>query len=283
MVVHNGKQYRSKKHPILEYIFNKYNPNCDSEKKIIPFTLWDIHEGYNKCGIDEPASISNTILDLCRQNRGIQSRLPDSIIEKGYDLRKRTGSSQDMHSLAGEFVYVGKGNEIKSWLEWPLKFDYEIKISSINIPAEVRPYLRNDEGSLFSVFDYCDVLSQVLFIVHDIKNVKRIQNPIKWQPNEIDGFYISKEEKRVVLFPIEAKALTTHDDINLEQVQGALTTFHSNYAKHDLYVMPIAIQMVTNGAKIAIFNECKSTEHEPKIILFKTVKIYFDPVIESWI
>ncbi len=63
------------------------------------------------------------------------------------------------------------------------------------IPSEIRPYLCNDEGALFSVIDYCDVLSQILY---DQKNniVLRIQNPMKWQPNEIDGFYFAKIKKQ---------------------------------------------------------------------------------------
>lgn len=77
---HNDKKYSSKKHPVLEYIFRKKNPQGNSEQKAISFTLKDISDGYKDCGIDEPASISNTILDLTRKRRDIKARLPESII-----------------------------------------------------------------------------------------------------------------------------------------------------------------------------------------------------------
>jgi hypothetical protein len=61
--------------------------------------LSDISEAYRACGIPEPASISNTILDLTRKNNGIQSRLSQSLIDLGYDLRKKTGP----HSTGGNY------------------------------------------------------------------------------------------------------------------------------------------------------------------------------------
>ena len=44
----NGKEYRSQKHPLLEYIFHKYNPKNDTSVKSIPFTLADISEAYRQ-------------------------------------------------------------------------------------------------------------------------------------------------------------------------------------------------------------------------------------------
>lgn len=74
MPVINGKNYKSFKHPMLEYIFFKKNPKGNTEIEIISFTLEDISIAYRELGIKEPASISNTILDLvsncskvCRQ------------------------------------------------------------------------------------------------------------------------------------------------------------------------------------------------------------------------
>ena len=148
-IICNGKEYCSQKHPLLEYIFHKYNPNNDTNKKLIPFTLADISEAYSaiyvtRIDVDgvrervkEPASISNTILDLVRQDRGIKSRLPDSLILLGYDLRKRTGLSRDQKTnLAGEFVYVGYGKELSSWLVWPTNME-RTDLSSTTIPGLV--------------------------------------------------------------------------------------------------------------------------------------------------
>lgn len=196
MIICNGKRYSSQKFPLLEYIFDKYNPTHDRSITNITFTLADIHEAYISTDIKkitgkkttkiaEPASISNTILDLVRKDRGINSRLPVSIINLGYDLRKKTGPEEGINNYAGEFVFVGVGNALKSWLDWPSGI-IDIPISSKPIPDFVRPYLRNDEGGLFSVLDYCDVLSMVLYNKPGI--VFRVQHPLKWQPNEIDGF-----------------------------------------------------------------------------------------------
>lgn len=50
----------------------------------------------------------------------------------------------------------------------------------------------------------------------------RVQNPMKWQPNEIDGLYMSADGKTI--YPVEAKAVSTGDDINLEQMPGQYKT-----------------------------------------------------------
>ncbi len=199
---YNGKEYRSKKHPILEHIFQKKNPRNNSEQEVISFTIKDIREACTACGID--LSYESTILDLTRRSQaGIESRLPESIFLLGYDLKKRTGKSPDGNNYAGEFVFVGVGNQLKSWLEWRDEFE-EIEISSRGIPEKVRRFLRNDEGALFSVIDYCDVFSQALFGKPNV--VLRVQNPMKWQPNEIDGFYFAEVEGQDFLLPVEAKA-----------------------------------------------------------------------------
>jgi len=280
MVEYQGKKYQSKKHPVLEYIFNKYNPDKNISQEIITFTLKDISEGYRACGISEPASISNTILDLVRQERSIESRLPQSIYKLGYDLRKRTGPSPNGYNYAGEFVYVGVGNVIQSWLVWPSQADKQMNLSSILLPVEIRPYLRNDEGALFSVIDYCDVLSQILYGQQNI--VMRVQNPMKWQPNEIDGFYFAKINNEKIVFPIEAKALTTGDDVNLEQLQGGLNVVLEKYTDTNLWVQPLAIKMIKNGLQVAVFKKCKIGQIGCKIELEKTISVTFVPPIESW-
>ena len=71
-------------------------------------------------------------------------------------------------------------------MKWPNTLE-TIEVNSDGIPSKIRDLLRNDEGGLFSVIDYCDVFSLALY--NGIQKVMRVQNPMKWQPNEIDGFY----------------------------------------------------------------------------------------------
>lgn len=249
---------------------------------MIAFTLRDITEGYTACNIPRPTSTSNTILDLCRKKSNITSRVPESISGLGYDLRKRTGPSPDGFNYAGEFVYVGVGKEIESWFEWPKRFENVKVISTASLPEEIGHFLRKDEGALFSVIDYCDVLSQALY--DENNTVCRIQNPMKWQPNEIDGFYLSKREDKLTLFPIEAKALTTRDDINLEQLLGALNTVSSKYQNigHELYITPLAIQMVAEGLLIAVFETHKIGQEDLSIKLNRTIQVILKPPISTW-
>lgn len=269
--------YSSKKHPVLEHIFKKYY-KAGTNQKIIPFYLSDISEGYSICRIKEPVSISNTILDLCRQNRGIDSRVPKSISSLGYDLRKRTGFADDRdYKYAGEFVFVGVGNELKSWLIWPEKFE-TLEIDSSSIPSEVTPFIRPDEGGLFSIIDYCDILTKVIW---DGKHkVHRVQNPMKWQPNEIDGFYTSKIGEQTYVFPIEAKALTTQDAINMDQFKGEHAVVVYKMKKigfSDVHIQSIALRMTKNAINIAIFKV-----DEPPDTPMRVVKVIFRPEIKNW-
>ena len=282
----NGKEYRSQKHPLLEYIFKKYNPRNDTSKKWIPFTLADISEAYrnvqvftvdrhgNKRRVREPASISNTILDLVRQNRGIESRMPESLIRLGYDLRKKTGGN-----LAGEFVHVGVGNVLSSWITWPTN-PSRITVSSASLPDLVLDYLRNDEGALFSVIDYCDVLSQVLYSARDV--VIRVQHPLKWQPNEVDGFYVGVIDGIRTLFPIEAKALATHDEINLDQIVGGINTISLNLQDTHAHIVPLAVKMIRNGILIVVFSKCEAGQNVETAEVKKTIEVTFDPPIHAW-
>jgi len=284
-VLSNGKYYRSQKHPLLEYIFNKYNPNKDTSKNI-SFTLTDISEAYRKVEVYKvnskgkkvrvfaPASVSNTILDLVRQNRGIQSRMPDSLISLGYDLRKKTGGN-----LAGEFVFVGMGNELKSWIEWSDPIE-KITLSSKPIPNMVLEYLRKDEGALFSVIDYCDVLSQALYKTKNA--IVRVQHPLKWQPNEIDGFYVGVIDGVKTLFPIEAKALTTGDEINLDQITGGVNTISENLEDTHTHVVPMAVKMIQNGILIVVFKTFEAGQIIEYAQVQKTIEVNFDPPINSW-
>ena len=279
----NGKLYSSKKHPMLEYIFRKYNPNNLTDKSHIRFTLKDISEGYRSLGIPEPASISNTILDLTRKKRPISSRLPQSIYSLGYDLRKKTGINQEGESFAGEFVFVGIGIEIESWLSWPQDFpkDCEIEISSVTIPPQILRFIRNDEGALFSIIDYCDVLSKALN--QPDESIYRIQNPLKWQPNEIDGFYYGENiNGESILYPVEAKALTTGDDINLEQMLGAIKMMHHRYQNENVFLCPLAVRMIPNGIQLAVFENLKAGQEIDDLKCVKKLKILFNPKIVAW-
>jgi hypothetical protein len=280
-VIIDGTKYQSFKHPMLEYIFFRKNPTKNTDLNVIPFTLEDISTAYRALDIKEPASISNTILDLVRKKRHISSRLPKSVYSLGYDLVKKTGVASDGKSFAGEFIFVGIGNEINSWLEWPDKFNSEIEISSKEIPAGILEFIRSDEGALFSVIDYCDIFSKIFY--NKPNTVIRVQNPLKWQPNEIDGFYFSNENDHIQLFPVEAKALTTGDDINLEQIQGALITIVKKYVDREIIIRPLAVKMVKNGIWIAEFKPINTYKNvSPRIEIYKFDKIFFSPAIKSW-
>lgn len=264
---------------MLEYIFEKYNPKKDTSMQIIHFTLKDVSEGYRACGIDEPASISNTILDLTRRSNDISSRLPESIYSLGYDIKKKTGPSPNGGNYAGTFVYVGVGKVVQSWLTWPNDME-NIEINSAKIPSEIRHLLRNDEGALFSIIDYCDVFS--LAIYGGKHRVMRVQNPMKWQPNEIDGFYFGHIDGEETVFPVEAKALTTKDDINLEQLEGGIQTVLTKLKGRNFTIIPLAAQMVENGIRIAVFEKCQTGQPDYEVKLTRAVKVTFKPRIESW-
>jgi hypothetical protein len=185
----DGQVYRTRKQCLLHHIFNTLTNNrTQGLGKDHSFFLQDIIEAYQAKQLRPPTSSSNFVLDLCRKHRPIISRVPDSIVALGYDLRKKTGPDIDAKNYAGEFIYVGVGNAIQSWLVWPEQPDEEVIISNTISPKILR-YLRNDEAALFSAIDHCDVLSQVIYNSHN--SIHRIQNPMKWQPNEIDGLYFS--------------------------------------------------------------------------------------------
>lgn len=272
-ITFQGKKYSSKKHPMLNHVFNQCTVNgTRGIGENHTFTLGDISRGYQACGIDEPASISNTILDLTRKNRDIQVRLPQSIIDYGYDLRKKTGRGLSSENYAGEFVYVGVGNVIRSWLVWPSIPDEEVVVTN-KVPAKIADLLSNDEGALFSVIDYCDALSYAMF--RRPNTVLRVQNPMKWQPNEIDGLYFSDYEGTRRLIPVEAKALSTKDDINLEQMLGAYTTIRSR--RPNITILPLAVQMIPNGLNVATLKEGQGQLEIDRYIL-----VTFNPPISHW-
>ena len=268
-------RWRSKKHPVLWHIFQSYF-EPDSPQETLPFYLSDISDGYRATGQSEPVSISNTILDLCRQDRGIDSRVPKQISQLGYDLRKKTGQDASGKKYAGEFVHVGVGNALQSWLVWPDNAEV-VEIDSSPIPPIVRPLIRRDEGALFSVIDYTNFLSQIL---HDgVYQVIRVQNPMKWQPNEIDGFYVAETASGIEVYPVEAKALTTGDEINLDQLKGGFETVVRHVSQNSLKVdiVPIAAKMITNGVMVAVFRRNEVPETPERV-----VNVQLFPRLESW-
>lgn len=274
-ITYNGKEYRSQKFPVLEYIFNKLTENgTKGMTQNHTFTLKDVSEGYRACNIPEPASISNTILDLTRKRRDIASRLPLSIIEHGYDLRKKTGKTSTGEKYCGEFFYVGVGNALKSWHIWADEPDERVFVKN-NIPKKIAKYLGKDEAALFSAIDYCDALSIAIYGHNHSGTILRIQNPMKWQPNEIDGLYFSDFEGSDTFYPVEAKALSTRDDLNLVQMLGAYYMIKTKVP--DIKVIPLGIQMIENGMRIGIFRE--AGDH---LEISKYIQVEFDPPIESW-
>lgn len=276
MAVSKGQGRReSKKHPVLWHIFQKYFDSRNPQK-LITFYLSDISEGYAATNQAEPVSISNTILDLCRQDRGINSRVPIQISDLGYDLRKKTGQDTEGKKFAGEFVYVGVGNALQSWLVWPENPEI-FEVDSNQIPEIVKALIRRDEGALFSVIDYTDFLSELL---HKRKHqVIRVQNPMKWQPNEIDGFYTAVTDSGIVVYPIEAKALTTGDEINLDQLKGGYETVvrHVKTNNLDVTIVPIAAKMIKNGVLIGIFAP-DEVPVEPQTV----INVQLVPKLENW-
>ena len=206
-----------------------------------------------------------------QEDRGIESRLPASIYDLGYDLRKKTGPSIN-GNYCGEFVFVGVGNTVQSWLKW-WDTSKEIKKVTVKniIPQNVLKYLSNDEGALFSAMDYCDAFSYAL--VGKKNSIIRVQNPIKWQPNEIDGLYTSFDGKTI--YPVEAKAVSTGDDINLEQMLGQYNILRSKMP--NVKIVPVAARMKSYGVDLAVL-EYRKDRLEP----FKYVKVIFDPAIDSW-
>ena len=137
---------------------------------------------------------------------------------------------------------------------------------------------------MMSPIDYCDILSEVLG-----QKVLRVQSPMKWQPNEIDGYYVAQGRRNVFVYPVEAKAVSTSDDINLVQINGQYSVFVEKYKRNNfsLIVRPIAARMEADGMMLAIM------EHNPMydptqnrgadmFNVTEVVKVKLDPPIAAW-
>ena len=273
------------KQTVLQHIFdNKIAAGC-SIGDDIDFTLAEVNDAILATGGTRPASISNFVLDLTRRDNGISSRLPKPIIDLGYDLRKKTGKG-----LCGTFVYRGfdaSGHTIPlyDWLVWETP-DRTVTISNV-VPALVQRYISNDEASLFSAIDYCDVLTQVFSSANT--PILRVQSPMKWQPNEIDGYYISQSGRNTIVYPVEAKAISTEDDINLVQMYGQYKTFIAKYTRDGLSfkVRPVAAKMEEDGMLLALLDKNplydENTNKTAKMFnIEEVVKVVLDPPISNW-
>jgi hypothetical protein len=301
----------SKKFPILEEIFfqtkqmkshvSETGELIEGHPEEIEFTLEDITSAHQVLELKRPTSTSNFILDLTRKNKDISRRVPEKISRLGFDLKKRTGSSTGEPNSAGVFVFVGKGESLKSWLEWPATMQ-DFVLDSNLVPNEVKILIRNDEGALLSVIDYCDVLNQFIpSLIDDPGRIYRVQNPMKWHPNEIDGFYCSFKNGRLLVFPIEAKALSTKDDINLEQMVGGIDTVKSKLKDvislipkgeklfddptqiQTVEIWPLAVQMIETGMRIAIFEPELNLTDKTSLRLKNCVSIKLEPPLASWV
>jgi hypothetical protein len=271
----HGVTYRSYKHPILEYIFqSKTNMAAVLPDEII-FTYEDIRQAMAALGMqrDKQASLSNFVIDLTRQAASHESRVPASIWEAGYDL-DRVIEREVRQNIAGRLIR----KELKSpdpWIVWQIDTLEQIVIPN-GVPEEVRPYLGRDEGALLSVLDYCDTLSLALHKQKD--TIKRVQHPKKWQPGEVDGLYFSNHEGNATLYPVEAKALSTGDSVNLAQIQGAYKTILKKIT--DVEIIPLAIQMIPSGMYIAVF-EAEDRE-AARLIVTRSLQVTIEPVLEAW-
>lgn len=275
---------------VLEYMFMQKTRNGSINiGKDIDFTLKEVGKGIVATGGIPPTSWSNFVLDLTRKKNTINQRLPESVIKYGYDLRKKTGpvpgSTKD--NYCGTFVYRGfdeggKTIPIQDWLEWGVP-DRVITIDN-KVPSLVQRFISNDEASLFSVIDYCDILSIVLN-----QKVYRVQSPMKWQPNEIDGYYVAETTRNIFVYPVEAKAVSTADDINLVQINGQYNVFVEKYKRNSfsLIVRPIAIRMEKDGMLLAIMehNPMYDPTQNREANMFNVVdivKVKLNPPLSAW-
>lgn len=279
------------KHEVLKYIFMQKTQNGTQRIGTdIDFTLKEVGDGIIATGGIPPTSWSNFVLDLTRKRNTISQRLPAEVISFGYDLRKKTGKvpGNQNEKFCGTFVYRGKDDAghtipIQDWLEWGT-VDRVIEVDSNEIPELVRRFISNDEASLFSIIDYCDILSKVLN-----QTVYRVQSPMKWQPNEIDGFYAAQDARNTFIYPVEAKAVSTQDDINIVQINGQFNTLVERYTRnnHTLIVRPIAARMESDGVLLAIlehnqFYDPRRNREAQMFNVIEVVKAKLNPPLSAW-
>ena len=112
---------------------------------------------------------------------------------------------------------------------------------------------------------------------------------MKWQPNEIDGYYVSENSRNIFVYPVEAKAISTDDDINIVQVNGQYNTFIEKYKRDSLslIVRPIAAKMTRDGMILAIMehNPMYDPTQNKEATMFNiidVVKIKLTPPLKAW-
>lgn len=278
------------KFDVLRHLFMEKTANGTINIGVdIDFTLREVGDGIVATGGTAPTSWSNFVLDLTRRHNAIEQRLPPEVIAYGYDLRKKTGKVPNTanEKYCGTFVYRGKDEDgntipIQDWLEWG-EPDRTITIEN-RVPELVQRFISNDEASLFSVINYCNILSTVLG-----QNVYLVQSPMKWQPNEIDGYYVAQTARNIFVYPVEAKAVSTSDDINIVQINGQYNTFIQRYTRDDftLIVRPIAAKMEPYGMLLAIlehnalYDPCHNRESQMFNVL-EVVKVILDTPLAAW-
>ena len=209
------------------------------------------------------------MIDLTRRAGPHESRVPDSIWQQGYDL-SRASDREAQQNIAGKLVRL-EHIAADTWIHWETLSEQEVISIRNVVPDVVKPYLGNDEGALLSVMDYCDALSQALGSA-----IQRVQHPKKWQPGEVDGLYISTSERGSILYPVEAKALSTGDSVNLAQVQGAYNTVIAKIK--NIKIIPLAVQMIADGMYIAVFE----ADETGQLVITHSVKIILEPSIDAW-
>jgi len=265
----------SYKHPILEYIFIEKTQNLTDFPTEILITYDDINRAMEMLGQQRPkqASISNFVIDLTRRRNLIEQRVSALIIQHGYDL-DRAADRVIRQGIVGRLVK--KSLKTSLWFEWPQQTTMTIVIQN-RVPHEVLDYLGKDEGALLSVMDYCDVLS--LALNGESETIKRVQHPKKWQPGEVDGLYTGRKNTLPILYPVEAKALSTGDDINLAQISSAYRTIRQKIK--DVEIIPVAAQMTSTGILIAEFGQIIS-EVDFNVNVTRTVTVILDVPILTW-
>jgi hypothetical protein len=270
----NGKLYRSYKHPILEYILTRALESSSNPPDTVPFTYEDIYKAMDALGMSRPqqASYSNFVIDLLRKANTIEQRVPKSVEQRGYDL-ERIPDREVRKNYAGRLIRL----ELKAkepWVVWEEFSDEDVIIIPNTSPNSIQPYLSNDEGALLSIMDYCDVLSQAL--TNTSGTIKRVQHPKKWQPGEIDGLYLDDTETPGILYPVEVKALSTNDNVNVAQIESAFRTIKKKIS--GIKIVPLAVQMAVDGMLIAVFEETPTGT----LIITRSIKVRIEPPIEAW-
>lgn len=239
----------------------------------IPFTYEDIFQAMVALNKQRPkqASRSNFVLDMLRKPTTIDKRVTRTISERGYDL-DRIPDRKVRQGYVGRFIRIELRRD--PWIVWQEIPDEDaITVANI-VPDSIQPYLDKDEGALLSVMDYCDVLSYALG--NTPRTIKRVQHPKKWQPGEADGLYLYDGEEPGILYPVEAKALSTGDSVNIVQIEGAYNTIKGKIT--DTKIVPLAVQMLPEGMYIGVFEETSGG----RLTMTRSLKVKIEPPIQSW-